>query len=195
MRQSESIAKLAAALVKAQAEVQNATKDSKNPHFKSSYASLASVLDTTKPVLAKYGLAVVQMPGFADGCATLDCVIVHESGEWMGGTAGAPLQKNDPQGVGSALTYLRRYSLAALAGITQEDDDGNAASHGQSNGGYAKPEFITASQVADLEALLDEVQADRTKFLAFLHVPALDRLQKIEYPKAVKALEQKRAAK
>src|SRR5690348_746087 len=98
IRQSESIAKLAAALVKAQAEVQNATKDSKNPHFKSGYASLAAVLDTTKPILEKYGLAVVQMPGFADGCATLDCVLVHESGEWMAGTAGAPLQKADPQG-------------------------------------------------------------------------------------------------
>jgi hypothetical protein len=191
MRQSESIAKLAAALVKAQAEVENATKDSRNPHFKSGYASLASVIDTTKPVLSKYGLAVVQMPGFADGLATLDCRLVHESGEWIEGTAGAPLQKNDPQGVGSALTYLRRYSLAALTGITQEDDDGNAASS-NGNGGYVKLEFITDGQIADLRALMEEVGADEKKFLQFLHVPTLDRLQKIEYPKAVQALERKR---
>ena len=128
VRQSDSIAKLAAALVKAQAEVQHATKDAKNPHFRSDYASLTSVLDTIKPVFAAHGLALVQFPGFADGHATLDTVLVHESGEWMAATAGAPLQKNDPQGVGSALTYLRRYSGAAVAGIGQEDDDGNAAS-------------------------------------------------------------------
>lgn len=129
MRHSESITKLAAALVKAHAEVQHATKDSTNPHFRNDYASLNAVIDTIKPVFAKHGLAVVQLPGLDNGAATLDSVIVHESGEWMASTAGAPLTKADPQGVGSALTYLRRYSLAALAGIAQEDDDGNAASH------------------------------------------------------------------
>jgi len=125
--QSDSIAKLAAALVKANAEVQHAIKDSKNPHYRSDYASLASVLDTIKPVYAAHGLAIMQMPGFGEGHATLDSMIVHESGEWVRSTAGAPLPKQDPQGVGSALTYLRRYSLAAIAGIHQEDDDGNAA--------------------------------------------------------------------
>lgn len=128
VRQSESVAKLAPALVKAQAEVQHATKDSKNPHFRSDYASLQSVLDTIKPVFAAHGLCVVQIPGFEAGHATLDTVIVHESGEWMAGLSGAPIQKQDPQGVGSALTYLRRYSLTALAGIAQADDDGHAAS-------------------------------------------------------------------
>ena len=128
IRSSDSIAKLAAALVKAQAEVQNATKDSKNPHFGSTFASLISVLDAVKPVYAKHGLAIVQLPGMEDGHATVDTMLVHESGEWITGTSGAPLQKNDPQGVGSAITYLRRYSLASLAGIGQEDDDGNAAS-------------------------------------------------------------------
>lgn len=128
MRQSDSIAKLAPALVKAMAEVENATKNKTNPHFKNKYADLGAVLEAVKPVFASHGLAVVQFPGFADGVATLDSVIVHESGEWLAGTAGAPLQKADAQGVGSALTYLRRYSLAALAGIAQEDDDGQAAS-------------------------------------------------------------------
>ena len=68
------------------------------------------------------------MPGFDDGHATLETVVLHDSGEWMAGVSGSPLQKNDPQGVGSALTYLRRYSLSGFAGIAQEDDDGNAAS-------------------------------------------------------------------
>ena len=128
MKHSESIAKLAPALVKANAEVQHAVKDSNNPHFKSKFASLNSVVDTIKPVYASHGLTVVQMPGFDDGHATLETVVLHDSGEWMSGVSGSPLQKNDPQGVGSALTYLRRYSLSGFAGIAQEDDDGNAAS-------------------------------------------------------------------
>lgn len=126
MRHSESIAKLAAALVKANAEVQHATKDRTNPHFKNDYATLESVLNAVKPVYATHGLAIVQLPGFEDGRATLDTVVVHESGEWLAGLAGSPIQKQDPQGVGSALTYLRRYAVAAVAGIAQVDDDGNA---------------------------------------------------------------------
>lgn len=129
MRHSETIAKLAGALVKASAEVQHATKNATNLHFKSKYADLAEIIDTIKPVFVKHGLTVVQMPGLEDGHATVETMLLHESGEWLAGLAGAPLQKNDPQGVGSAITYLRRYALAALAGIAQEDDDGNAASH------------------------------------------------------------------
>jgi len=128
MEHSESIAKLAPALVKANAAVQHATKDSSNPHFKSRFASLNSVVDTVKPAYAAQGLTVVQMPGFSDGHATLETIVLHESGEWISGLSGSPLQKNDPQGVGSANTYLRRQSLSAVAGIAQEDDDGNAAS-------------------------------------------------------------------
>lgn len=130
MNHSQSITKLAPALVKANAEVSNALKDSHNPHFGNNFASLHSVLDAVKPVYAKHGLTLVQVPGLDEqGRATLDTMVLHESGEWISGTSGSPLQKADPQGMGSAITYLRRYSLAALAGITQEDDDGNAASH------------------------------------------------------------------
>lgn len=189
MRQSESIAKLAAALVKAQAEVENATKDSRNPHFKSGYASLASVIDTTKPVLSKYGLAVVQMPGFSDGLATLDCRLVHESGEWIEGTAGAPLQKNDPQGVGSALTYLRRYSLAALTGITQEDDDGNAASRA-----VPTMEYLSEFQAKDIHARIKATGSDEKKFLAHMRALSVERIPANAYETAVRALDAKAAA-
>jgi hypothetical protein len=122
------MAKLAPALASALADIHNASKDSKNPHFKSSYASLASVIDATKATLAGHGLVVVQAPGWNDGRVTVTTRIVHASGEWIEATAEAPLPKADPQGVGSAVTYLRRYSLAALCGITQEDDDGETAS-------------------------------------------------------------------
>jgi hypothetical protein len=128
MNHSESIASLAAALAKAQGEIENAAKNAANPHFKSRYADLAEILNTVRPVLAKHGLAVVQMPGWLDGRVTVDTMLTHSSGEWIRGTSEAPVQKADPQGVGSATTYLRRYSLAAVCGIAQEDDDGSAAS-------------------------------------------------------------------
>jgi hypothetical protein len=128
MKTSESMAKLATALAAALGEIDNATKDSKNPHFKSSYASLASVIDATKATLAKHGLVVVQSPGWHDGRVTVTTRIIHQSGEWIEGTAETPVPKPDPQGVGSACSYLRRYSLSAMCGITQEDDDANLAS-------------------------------------------------------------------
>lgn len=127
MNKSESIASLAGALAKAQAEIENASKNAANPHFKSKYADLAEVLNTARPVLAKHGLSVSQWPGFADGVVTLETLLAHSSGEWISNVASAPIGKLDAQGVGSALTYLRRYSLAAVAGIAQEDDDGNGA--------------------------------------------------------------------
>jgi hypothetical protein len=126
MRRSESIAELAAALALAQAEIENATKGSVNPHFKSRYADLAEVLNTARPVLAKHGVAIVQSTSFADGVVSVDTVLAHKSGQWMESTASAPVGKADAQGVGAATTYLRRYSLAAMVGIAQEDDDGES---------------------------------------------------------------------
>lgn len=130
MTHSESLDKLAPALVKAQAQVKNAKKDSDNPFFKSKYADLASVTEACKDAFADNGLAVVQMPGFADGKPTMRAVIVHESGQWLEcGEAAAPFAgKSDAQAVGSIYTYLRRYQLSALAWVATEDDDGNAAS-------------------------------------------------------------------
>jgi hypothetical protein len=128
MRTSDSIAKIAAALAKALPAVQNATKDATNPHFRSDYATLQAVIGTTKPVLAEHGIVALQGPGWDGDKCTLTTRFLHESGEWIETTAGTPVSKMDPQGVGSAITYLRRYSLAAMAGIGQDDDDGNAAS-------------------------------------------------------------------
>ena len=161
MRTSDSIAKIAAALGKAMPEIQNATKDAKNPHFRSSYASLSSVLDATKPVLAEHGIVVIQSPGW-DGQCTVTTRLLHVSGEWIEGTASSPVAKADPQGVGSAITYLRRYSLAALCGITQEDDDGNAASRPAPAKRPAKVEEVNYNEWEQLrldteQAAVDEI--------------------------------------
>lgn len=128
--QSESIVKLCAAVVSAQAEMRNPPKDSVNPHFKSRFADLATVLDTVKPVLAKHRLAVLQLPCEIEGVGPgLSTMLVHESGEWIRTTVGLRPAKQDPQGVGAALTYARRYGLQAVLGITaDDDDDGHQAS-------------------------------------------------------------------
>jgi hypothetical protein len=124
---SPTLTALATALAAAQGEIENASKNAANPHFKSRYADLAEILNTARPVLARHGLSVVQSPGYADGLVSVTTMLLHSSGEWLRDTVRAPAQKADPQGVGSATTYLRRYSLAALVGIAQEDDDGEAA--------------------------------------------------------------------
>lgn len=127
MEKSEQLNELATALAKAQGELENASKSSANPHFKSKYADLAEILNTVRPVFSANGLSVTQCPGFANGMVTVETLLMHVSGQWISSTISAPVGKQDAQGVGSAITYCRRYSLAAVAGIAQEDDDGNAS--------------------------------------------------------------------
>jgi|694.fasta_scaffold20096_9 hypothetical protein len=127
MKTSDKIDIISAALLAAQREISNASKDSKNPHFKNSYASLGSVIDATKAPLNKAGIVVLQTLGDGGDRVCLTTRLLHTSGQWIEDTASTPIPKFDPQGVGSACTYLRRYSLAAALCITQEDDDGEAA--------------------------------------------------------------------
>lgn len=127
MNKSEQINELAGALAKAQHEVENASKSSVNPHFKSKYADLAEILNTVRPVFSSHGIAILQMPSFESGVASVETLLTHSSGQWISNVCSAPVGKQDAQGVGSAITYLRRYSLAAFAGVAQEDDDGNGS--------------------------------------------------------------------
>ena len=126
VRMSPTIGKLADALAKAQAEMEGATKDSTNPHFRSKYADLASIRDACRP-LAKYGIAHLQ-PTRAEGPhVTVTTLLLHSSGEWIAEDLTLTAGQNTPQAVGSAITYGRRYGLAAMVGIAPEDDDGEAA--------------------------------------------------------------------
>lgn len=119
---------IAAALAAAQSEMGRAKKSATNPHFKRQYADLDSVCDAALPALNRHGIAVVQ-PLEARGEAWVQITrFVHgESGEAMETPVPLIIGKNDMQGLGSAMTYARRYGLMALAGIAPEDDDGNAA--------------------------------------------------------------------
>jgi len=121
---SEQLNELATALAKAQGEITHAVKDSVNPFHKSSYADLASVWDACRKPLAENGLSIVQLPnGIEDNCLILDTTMLHSSGQWISSKIKMPMQKQDPQGYGSTLTYARRYALAAIVGVYQDDDD------------------------------------------------------------------------
>lgn len=129
MNKSEKIDQLALALHKVQAEVKNPAFDSTNPHFKSKFASLAAVKEAVIPVLNKHGLSLAQFPKAGDGTAGCVNFLLHHSGQWTEEECLLPLDKNNAQGAGSAITYARRYSLQGIAGVVaEEDDDANAAS-------------------------------------------------------------------
>lgn len=117
------------ALALAQGEIENASKNAANPHFKSKYADLAEVLNTLRPVLSRHGLSLIQSTEFDGAMVSVVTVLGHKAGGYLTATASCVPAKTDAQGVGSATTYLRRYSAAALVGIAQEDDDGQSAAH------------------------------------------------------------------
>jgi hypothetical protein len=125
--QSESIAALAAALSKAQADITGALKDSSNPFFKSKYADLASCWDACRKQLAANGLCVIQTTGMTDAGLVLITTLAHSSGEWMRGVLPVAAKDSSPQAQGSGITYARRYALAAIVGLAQIDDDAEAA--------------------------------------------------------------------
>ena len=127
MEKSETIGKLTLALSKVQSQLRPAKENSKNPFFKSSYADLGSVWDSVRKLLADNELAIIQMPTDVGGVTT---ILSHSSGEYLASTCYIPA-KEDAHGVGSAISYARRYALASFVGVvTGDDDDGNMAVKG-----------------------------------------------------------------
>lgn len=182
---------LFAALALAQGEIENASKNqvngafSKGPNAKPSYADLAEVLNTIRPVFAKHGLSLIQSPGFDGSMASVTTVLAHQSGGYMTSTASCVPAKADAQGIGSATTYLRRYSAAAVAGIAQEDDDGNAAAHNKPHA------VVNAEQAATIRDLLEATASDTDKFCAAFGVESVDAMPVAKYAAAVAALNRK----
>lgn len=140
MEMSDKVDAISAALVEAQAVIRGAARDSQNPHLKNRYADLTSVMEACKPALNAQGIAIVQAPVPCDGNkVAVETMLLHKSGQWLRGRAEVPMGKVDPQGYGSAMTYARRYSLAAMAGVCPDDDDGNAASNGRQDQRQQQP--------------------------------------------------------
>ena len=153
MNKSESIKELATALAKAQGEMKNPSFDSTNPHFKSQYASLAAVRNATVPILAKFGISVIQPLTATERGVSCAVILLHSSGEWIE-FAGLeiPVSKGDAQGMVSAATYAKRTTLqSCLVVVGDADDDGNAAT-------VAKPK----PAMADLDKALLVINASPT---------------------------------
>lgn len=185
LNQSEQINELASALAKAQAEIQPALKESVNPFFKSRYAGLSSVWSACKEALTKNGLAVIQTMDAASGHLMLLTTLVHSSGQWIRSSVPVNPTKNDPQALGSAITYMRRYSLAAIAGVTTDDDDGNCASQYAENSTNGCTTSITKPQADELENLLKQCDGDFAanvqKYISKLKVSSLQQLPITKY--------------
>jgi ERF superfamily len=150
MQTSEQINELATALAKAQGAMGGALKDSANPFFKSKYADLESVWNACRKALSENGLSVIQTTSAAEHGVAITTMLAHSSGQWIRDTLALQPKDMAPQGMGSAITYGRRYALAAIVGVYQTDDDGEAA-HGRRNS--------VAAAVAEVSGTGDEEES------------------------------------
>ena len=151
-------APLFAALAAAQSEVENAIKGNVNPHFKSRYADLAEVLNTVRPTFARHGLSILQSTAFDGINVSVTTTLAHAEGGWVSSCASCVPARVDAQGIGAATTYLRRYALAAMAGVAQEDDDGNAASHQQRPATPAREDGLLSATLETAQRQLDRCE-------------------------------------
>ena len=130
MKFSEQIDKIAPAIVRIQKRIDPIAKNAQNPHFRSAYVTLDSLIEYLRPIAAEEGVAIVQGGGEVNnGGLAVSTTLLHESGQWISESFELPIEKNTPQAAGSSITYGRRYSLSSILSIaSEEDDDGNAAS-------------------------------------------------------------------
>lgn len=185
---------LLAALAAAQGEIENATKNAKNPHFKNNYADLAECLNTIRPVFSAHGLAVIQSAGHFDGAmVTVTTIITHKTGGMISSESTCVPAKTDAQGIGAATTYLRRYSVAAMCGIAQEDDDGQSARHDKSPTTKTMPSNLTIGEeeFGELNRLLDETGSDKVAFCGYFGVDSVAAMPMNKYSTAVSMLQKK----
>ncbi len=184
---------LYAAMAKAFPEIEGASKDKNNPHFKSKYADLGAVVEAIKPALTKNGLFFVQQTHEQEGGVCVETVVCHSSGESMPlGKLFVPASKQDAQGYGSALTYARRYSLMTAFGVCPEDDDGNAASKPAPQ---EKVALIDETQRSELQALIEATASDIVAFCKFYKIGSLPELPVSKFAHAQKSLKNKLTSK
>jgi hypothetical protein len=191
LNSSPSVKELATALAVVQGQLTFAKKDSKNPFFKSNYADLESVWEACRSLLSENGLAIMQFPGdYVDGNMTLTTVMTHSSGEWVAQNMSLPVSKPDAQGAGSAITYMRRYALAAIVGVVQADDDGNSASI-KATVVADKATSITPQQISSINSLIEQTGSDEEKLLAYFKKPSVTLLDRNQGIQAIAMLEKK----
>ncbi len=161
--QSDEINELASALSKAQSALEGAEKDAENKYYKSSYADLTSIWDACREALTSNNLAVIQTTQIFDEELSLVTTLCHSSGQWVKSFYPVRPIKDDPQGLGSALTYARRYSLASIAGVAPkgDDDDGEASvDHIKAPAPKKKPVMTGDMGLAELRKADHGLQSD-----------------------------------
>ena len=188
MEQSENIAEISAALSKAQAEIRNPGKNTKNTFFKNEYADLTAVLNCIRPVAAANGLAFMQtVEAYGDRVA-VSSQVTHSSGQWIRQVASVALStssKNPIQDLGSISTYLKRYQSQSMFAIcADEDTDAQDLTIGIEN--------ISDQKAAHIDALIDSTKSSKDKFLTIYNVSDLKQLTEDQYTKAVKQLQSKK---
>jgi len=186
MNSSEKINELATALCKAQAAMGGAVKDSANPFFKSSYADLTSVIKAIKQPFADNGLSYTQFPVSDDNGMGVCTRLMHVSGQWLEDQFILPMVKRDPQAGASSLTYARRISLSAIAGIPTADDDAESS---VIRGDHKKS--IDDAELSTLTDLLDSTGADVKAFCKHFNIASTKDLLASQFDQAVAALEAK----
>ena len=187
MEQSESINELTSALAKAQSEIRNPSKNTKNTFFKNEYADLTSVLGCIRPVASANGLSFIQSVEAYNGNVAVSSQISHVSGQWVKQVASVELpksSKNPIQDLGSMATYLKRYQAQSMWAICA-DEDTDAQDLGI--------EDISDEKVAHLDAMLDSTKSSKEAFLKVYGVENLKSLTDSQYEKAKKQLQQKKA--
>lgn len=149
---------IAAALAKAQLDMQNPKFDAQNPHFRNRYASLAAVRDAVVPVLAKHGISLTQDLRTSSGEISCVTVLTHSSGQQMlFGPLNLPVSKQDAQGYGSAATYARRYALMAVAGVVGDADDDAESAVGRDDKHDGKPDGWTRQDTKRVQESADRL--------------------------------------
>lgn len=173
---------IASALAAAQSEMGKAIKGNTNPHFRSKYADLGAVVDACLPALNRNGIAVVQPFEANEHGQFIVTRFIHESGESLDCPVPLIIGKNDMQGLGSAMTYARRYGLMSLAGIAPEDDDGNAAAK-------AAPKTVTPDQYVKLRDKAYEAGVEESRVCSGYGAPSFEQFPADAFDRAMKKLQ------
>ncbi len=181
-----TVKSIATALAKAQLQMGKALKTSSNPHFKSKYADLASVMDACMEALNSNGIAVIQpVENDTENGLSVTTVFIHgESGESLHNDVPLVVSKNDMQGYGSAMTYARRYGLMMMAGLAPEEDDGNAAVR-------AAPAKISKEQLDHISTLIKETDSNEKKMFKVYGVSKLEEMNVQQADQCIKLLNTK----
>jgi ERF superfamily len=190
---SENISELVTALAKAQGAIENAAKSSLNIHFKSAYATLSDIREATREPLATNGLSIVQGLRTVQGAIEVETILFHNSGQSIRETLAVPLGRPDPQSMGSAATYGRKYALMAMLGLAAEDDDGNAAT-AAANGKGAAPSVtgpISPAQAEEIKMDIIHSGADLPRFLRTFGIEKIEEMPAARFAEAKHKLELK----